>query len=132
MKSVNNDRYATIALRCLYSKPIGTPVSNVAALKALCKPRLDEVEDRLLANIVGEGLRGLGRITCTTGGVRGHLLGAFDIEITNAGRTWVEEHSLAFKLRHLAGWLCEHVAAELISVAVGSVLGWFLRGWLKP
>jgi hypothetical protein len=65
MKSVNNDRYAAIALRCLYSKPIGTPVSNVAALKALCRPRLDEVEDRLLANIVGEGLRGLGRITCT-------------------------------------------------------------------
>jgi len=57
MKSVNNDRYAAIALRCLYSKPIGTPVSNVAALKALCKPRLDEVEDRLLANIVGEGSR---------------------------------------------------------------------------
>jgi len=135
MKSVNNDRYATIALRCLYSKPIGTPVPNIAALKNLCNHRLDGMDDQLLANIIGgspEGLRGLGRITCTPGGVHGHLFGALDIEITDVGRVWVEEHSVLFKLRRFGGRLCEHVAAELISVAVGSVLGWFLRGWLKP
>lgn len=139
MKTADNDRIAHTVLRCLYTKPIGVNVPNIRALKSLCKPKLDAVDDKVLANIVAgspAGLRGLGLVTCTAGGTQGHLFGALDIDLTDEGRAWVLQHSRLRFAQHVGAWLVEHVAAAVISAVIAGALagglgGWFLRGWLK-
>lgn len=135
MRKVDNDKLARIVLRCLYAKPIGVDTPNIAALKSLCSPKLNGIEVQLLTNIVAgspAGLRGRGYVTCKPGGVQGHLFEALDIELTDEGRAWVEQHAPQRPLRRAGAWLLELVAAAVVTGVIGGLVGWFLRGWLKP
>jgi hypothetical protein len=130
MKTISNDRCAAIVLRCLYSKPIGTHIPNIAALKALCAPKLNGIDEPQPMNFVAAlgGLRRQGLIQCNPVEGDGTTLDIFDVELTSEGRTWAEEHSPAFRLRRFGWWLGKHIIAELITVIVTIVVGLLLRG----
>jgi len=133
MKTTDNDRLAHTVLRCLYAKPIGVNIPNIAALKSFCDPKMEMIPDRMLATIVAgtpAGLLGRGLVTCKPGGSLTCPLGAFDIELTDEGRAWVELHSASGRLHRIGAWFVEHVVASAISGVIGGLIGWFLRDWL--
>jgi len=135
MKILSNDTVARVVLYRLYAKPMGVNVQNIVALKNLCGPRLDMIPDAMLATIVAArpaGLLGHGLVTCVPGGSMTCPFGALDIDLTDEGRVWVEQHSVSGRLRHIGAWFVEHTAAAVITAVVSGLVGWFLRGLVKP
>jgi hypothetical protein len=132
VRTVSDSAAETTILRRLYDKPVGERVSSVQALKELCSPALNNIAEQHLIDIVAapDGLLGHGLVACCALQGEGRVFAVANIELTNEGRTWVEERSVKSRLGRLGSWLCEHVVAELVSFAVGSVLGWLVRGWI--
>jgi hypothetical protein len=132
MITISDDRCAAIVLHCLYSKPIGERVPNIMALRHLCSPKLDGIDEQRLIDVVAapDGLRGRGLIDCAVAEGDGQVFAVANVELTSQGRACVEEHSPLFRLRRLRDQVCEHAADELVSGIVGAVLGWLLRGWI--
>jgi hypothetical protein len=113
MKILSNDTVARIVLYRLYAKPMGVNVPNIPALKNLCGPKVDWIPDRMLATIVAarpSGLLGRELVTCKPDEPPTCPCGALDIELTDKGRVWVEEHSALRRLHHIGAQFVEHAA----------------------
>lgn len=131
MRILSNDTVARIVLYRLYAKPTGVNVPNIPALKGLCGSKMDMIPDRTLATIVAgspAGLLGHGLVTCKPGGSPTCPFGALDIELTDKGRVWVEEHSALRRLHHIGAQFVEHAAWAAITAVISGVAGWLLRG----
>ncbi|RIE05723.1 hypothetical protein [Candidatus Cryosericum terrychapinii] len=131
----SNQEYADIVLRILYTKDIGVRVRGMDDLLRLAKSKLDNADERTLMNIVGssEGLLGQGLVDCKTLEGNGTGIVAIrNIELTNAGREYVSRNLPSSKMHALLGWVTTNILGASISTAVGMLVGWFLRGLIRP
>jgi divalent metal cation (Fe/Co/Zn/Cd) transporter len=127
-------------LKVLYEEGTGTKVSFDSLLK-LAGPRLDPSDIQRLMNIIASpaGLLGQGLIDCHP--LRGNNLGQTVIEIrgielTAVGKKYVEDRKPSSRRRAWWTWAANTATGAIINtlagLLVGSIFGWFLRGWIKP
>jgi len=130
----SNQEYADIVLRTLYTKDIGVRVKGIDDLVRLADSKLDSADKQTLLNIVGskEGLFGRGLVDCRPASGDGAIFAILDIELTDAGREYVSKSLPSTKTRTAVGWVASRFFGEAIGVAAGIVVGWLLRGLIRP
>ena len=139
-RKCSDQEYQDTILDILYKQGTGTRISFEDLLR-LAGSRLDPGDTQRLMNIVASpaGLFGQGLVDCLPmrGNNRGQTFVAIQrIELTAAGRKHVEDRKPSSKRR--AWWTTVMTTATgaiintLVSLVLGSIAGWLLRGWIKP
>lgn len=136
----SDQEYQDVILDILYEQGTGIRISFDDLLR-LAGSRLDPGDTQRLMNIVASpaGLFGQGLIDCLPmrGNNRGQTFIAIQrIELTAAGRKHVEDRKPSSKRRvwwtTVANTATGAVINTLVSLLLGSIVGWFLRGWIRP
>lgn len=136
-----DQKYENIVLHVLYEQDPGTSVGNFEDFLKLGSSRFNPGDEQRIINIMGASAGLLERKLIDCYPIKGNNPAQTPVDLrgitlTATGKKYVEDQKPSARMRALLTWIVTTAAGGLIntlaSLLTGSIIGWFLRGRIKP